>query len=102
MKKTLVGICSELDAGLYLKDWLSWHWKLGYDTAVVYLNNVNLMTKNMLRETHFNFLVEFRTIDGSVRQLDAYNDFLRHNDSDFATVIDVDEFVTIRSTLDLG
>ena len=49
MKKTLVGICSDLDAGLYLKDWLSWHWQLGYDDAVVYLNNVNQMTKNMLR-----------------------------------------------------
>lgn len=102
MKKTLVGICSDLDASLYLKDWLSWHWQLGYDDAVVYLNNVNLMTKNMLKETYFKIPVDFRTIDGSVRQLDAYNDFLRHNDSDFATVIDVDEFVTIRSTLDLS
>ena len=102
MKKTLVGICSDLDASLYLKDWLSWHWQLGYDTTVVYLNNVNYMTKGMLRETYFKIPVEFRTIDGSVRQLDAYNDFLRHNDSDFATVIDVDEFITIRSTLTLG
>ena len=67
MKKTLVGICSDLDARLYLKDWLSYHWQLGYDDAVVYLNNVNQMTKSILRETYLNIPVEFRTLDGSVR-----------------------------------
>ena len=55
----------------------------------------------MLYDIDFQIPVTYRTIDGSVKQLEAYNDFLRHNDSDFATVIDVDEFMKINSILTL-
>ena len=102
MKKSLVCICSELDAKYYLQDWILYHKKLGYDQIYVYLNNVNDITKTMLYDIDFQIPVTYRTIDGSVKQLEAYNDFLRHNDNtDYATVIDVDEFVNIHSTLTL-
>lgn len=101
MKKSLVCICSELDAKYYLQDWILYHKKLGYDQIYVYLNNVLEITKNMLYEKDYNIPVTYRTIDGSIKQLEAYNDFLRHNDSDFATIIDVDEYMKINSFLTL-
>ena len=85
MKIALVAIAKDEDN--YLREWLDYHFKIGFDDAYVYCNNW---------QPHIAVPKNTHLIDwpGEVQQLNAYNDFISKfsKDYDWALFIDVDEF----------
>ena len=85
MKIALVAIAKDEDN--YLREWLDYHFKIGFDDAYVYCNNW---------QPHIAVPKNTHLIDwpGEVQQLPAYNDFIKNKskDYDWALFIDVDEF----------
>lgn len=86
MKVALV--CIAKDEDHYLREWLDWHFNIGFDTAYVYCND---WQPHMAVPPNTNIIYW----PGKVQQLNAYNDFLAKysKDFDWAAFIDVDEFI---------
>lgn len=95
MKVALVCIAKDEDS--YIKEWVEYHIKLGFDDIFMYQNNYrsSYEHKNLIK-------INFDTTDGN-RQLQAYNDFIRKNTNkyDFAAFFDVDEFLVLKKHNDV-
>lgn len=89
MMKTAL-VCIACNEDHYIYDWIDYHHKIGYDDIFVFCNNWRYVSP----DSH-SFFIPF---DGEARQLDTYNMFLHlyGNDYDYATFIDVDEYIVIK------
>ena len=74
----------------YIKEWVDYHTKLGFDQVFIYQNDwrCGVPLDNAT-------LIEF---DGHGRQQEAYNNFLRHwyNHYDWVMFLDADEFLVLK------
>lgn len=88
MRTALVCIANNEDD--YIEDWIDYHHKLGYDDIFVFMNDWRYRSPD---KNSF-----FIPLDGEAMQLNAYNFFLNNyrNNYDYATFIDVDEFMTLK------
>lgn len=88
MKLALVCIAKNEDN--YIKEWVSYHKKLGFDDIFIFENNwkSNIIENNVIT-------IKF---DGEVKQISAYNTFIDRfkSDYDWVLFIDVDEFVVLK------
>ena len=93
MRTALVAIACNEDH--YLREWFSYHHKIGFDEIYVYQNNWHFKEE----VPDYVHLIDF---PGQCMQLPAYNDFIKkHNkDYDWALFIDVDEFFVPNSFKD--
>jgi hypothetical protein len=88
MKVALVCIAKDEDE--YIKEWIDYHKKLGFDNIFVFENNWRCKVQDEIVTT-----IEF---DGEVKQIPAYNTFIDRfrYDYDWVAFIDVDEFVVLK------
>ena len=88
MKVALVCIAKDEDE--YIKEWIDYHKKLGFDSIFIFENNWRCKVKDDIVTA-----IEF---DGVVKQIPAYNAFIERfgYDYDWAAFIDVDEFVVLK------
>jgi hypothetical protein len=88
MKVALVCIAKNEDN--YIKEWVDYHTKLGFDQICIYQNDWRCSVQ-LDNTTIMDF-------DGPNRQTEAYNNFLRywHNDYDWVAFLDVDEFLVLK------
>lgn len=88
MKVALVCIAKNEDN--YIKEWVEYHTKLGFDHICIYQNDWRCSVQ-LDNTTIMDF-------DGPNRQTEAYNNFLRywHNDYDWVAFLDVDEFLVLK------
>lgn len=89
MMKTAL-VCIACNEDKYIDDWLNYHHALGYDDIFVFMNNWRYRSP----DSHSFFI----PLDGDCKQIEAYNIFLKlyRNDYDYATFIDVDEYVVLK------
>jgi hypothetical protein len=82
-------VCIAKDEDNYIEEWINYHFKLGFDKIFIYENNwrCKLDIPNVVK-------IPF---DGELKQVEAYNSFLKNYKSDFDWVgfIDVDEFLVL-------
>lgn len=90
----LVAIAKDEDE--YLKEWVDYHLKIGFDDIFVYQNNWRY-TKNDIHDSK----VHLEILDGHRMQNKCYNDFIEKFkcDFDFAIFLDIDEFLFIENNL---
>ena len=88
MKVALVCIAKDEDE--YIKEWIEYHKKLGFDNIFVFENNWRCKVKDDIVTN-----IEF---DGDRKQIPAYNTFIERfrYDYDWAAFIDVDEFIVLK------
>lgn len=86
MKSVLVAIAKNEDN--YLKEWVDYHLKLGFDKIVIYQNNWRYTRNDLIGNVQ---LIEF---DGQRMQPKAYQHFIdqNYNNFDFGCFWDIDEF----------
>jgi hypothetical protein len=88
MKIALVCIAKNEDN--YIKEWVDYHKKLGFDDIFIFENNwvSNLEDSNVIK-------IKF---NGEVKQISSYNTFIDRfqYDYDWACFIDVDEFIVLK------
>ena len=85
MRTALVAIACNEDH--YLREWITYHHKIGFDDIYVYQNNWQFKEE----VPSYVHLIDF---PGMCQQNPAYNDFIKNKskDYDWALFIDVDEF----------
>lgn len=95
MTTALVAIAKNEDH--YLKEWVDYNLKLGFDEIFVYQNNWRYQ-KGEISDSRVHLL----ELDGHRMQNPCYNDFIRdHNQEyDFIACFDCDEFLHIRDNVD--
>ncbi|MBR3225044.1 MAG: glycosyltransferase family 92 protein [Atopobiaceae bacterium] len=83
--------------GSYLKEWVEYHRLLGIDRFYLYDNESTDNTREVLVPYVEDGLVVLRSMAGSARQMDAYNDALnRYGKScKYMAFIDADEFIAV-------
>lgn len=88
MKVALVCIAKNED--LYIDEWIDYHFKLGFDEIFVYQNNWRF-NKDIENVTKIEF-------DGTQKQIESYNDFIKNHGNRFtwAAFLDVDEFLVLK------
>jgi len=88
MKVALVCIAKDEDE--YIKEWIDYHKKLGFDNIFVFENNWRCKVKDDAVT-----IIEF---DGEVKQIPAYNTFIERfrYEYDWVAFLDVDEFVVLK------
>jgi hypothetical protein len=88
MKVALVCIAKDEDE--YIKEWIDYHKKLGFDKIFVFENNWRCKVKDDMVST-----IEF---DGEIMQIPAYNAFIERfrYEYDWVSFIDVDEFIVLK------
>jgi hypothetical protein len=88
MKIALVCIAKNEDN--YIKEWIDYHKKIGFDNIYIYENNwrCKINESNVIK-------IPF---DGNIRQLSAYNHFINHfrNKYQWAAFFDIDEFLVLK------
>ena len=90
MKTVLVCIAKNEDN--YIKEWVDYHLKLGFDNIFIYENNwrcnVDFQSDKVIK-------IPF---DGNVKQLESYHNFIIHHTDkfDWAAFFDVDEFLVLK------
>lgn len=90
MKVALV--CIAKDEDNYIKEWVEYYLKLGFDDIFMYQNNYRCSYNNeKLIKIDFD-------VNHNHRQPDAYNNFMKtnHGKYDFAAFFDVDEFLVLK------
>jgi len=88
MKISLVCIAKNEDN--YIKEWVDYHKKLGFDNIFIYENNwVCNISDDIVIKIKF---------DGETKQIDAYNNFIKKfkQDYDWVVFVDVDEFIVLK------
>lgn len=101
-----IGACAIIkNENLYLRDWVEYHLRLGFDKIFIYDNNDTEYLEGVIYDYIMNGKVEvtpwIRYMDDSstmydllATQIAAYNDCIdKHNDFDWITFIDGDEFI---------
>lgn len=88
MKVALVCIAKNEDH--YIKEWVDYNFKLGFDHIFIYENDWRCSLDNPN--------VSKIPFDGRSKQIEAYNNFLRHSSSEYQWVafFDVDEFLVLK------
>lgn len=88
MKVALVCIAKNED--LYIKEWIDYHLKLGFDDIIIYQND--------WRWDYEQNNVVKHELDGQVKQREAYNHFIQKNfrNYDWVAFFDVDEFLVLK------
>lgn len=83
-------VCIAKDEEHYIKEWVDYHLKLGFDDIFIYQNDWRA-------EQFDNPRVHLIEMDGEARNMVAYNHFLLNYRYDFAhvAVMDVDEFLAL-------
>jgi len=81
--------------GLYFKEWIEWHRRMGVEKFYIYDNESTDSTKEVLTPYIESGLVEYRWFPGYRRQLAAYDDCLANYrfDARWIAIIDLDEFI---------
>lgn len=92
MKTALVAIAKNEDN--YLKEWVDYNLEVGFDEIFIFQNNWRYKGSDI---TYPN--VHLLECDGHRMQNPCYNMFIRdnHHKYDFATFLDIDEFLHIKS-----
>lgn len=95
MKTAVLCIAAEFERP-YLQEWADWHHNIGFDDIWIITNNWDLS-----KELYAPWIKTAR-IDGQVKQLQAYNDWLYslRTQYDWALVVDVDEFLYLPTPLE--
>jgi hypothetical protein len=93
MKVSLV--CIAKDEDNYIKEWIDYHKKLGFDDIFIYENNWD---SNVNEEN-----VHTIKMDGEIKQIESYNHFIKeyYSKYDWVAFIDVDEFITLKKHKDI-
>ncbi len=93
MKISLV--CIAKDEDNYIKEWIDYHKKLGFDDIFIYENNWD---SNINEEN-----VHTIKMDGEIKQIESYNHFIKeyYGKYDWVAFIDVDEFITLKKHKDI-
>lgn len=88
MKVALVCIAKNEDN--YIKEWITYHKKLGFDDIFIYENN----WKSNIKETNV-YTLKF---NGEVKQVESYNHFIINYSGEYGWVsfIDIDEFIVLK------
>jgi len=83
-------VCIAKNEDKYIKEWVEYHLKLGFDDVFVYQNDWRLLE-------NINNLHKLE-LDGKKQQKKAYNLFIEHYKSsyDWAAFFDVDEFLVLK------
>lgn len=88
MKTCLVCIAKNEDH--YIKEWIDYHLKLGFDNICIYTNDWDFIDSN-------SKIIKYQ-INGETQQLNAYNHFLINNNYnyDWVAFLDIDEFLVLK------
>jgi hypothetical protein len=93
------------DRGPYLKEWVSFHYLVGFRKFYLYTHNCNDNTADIINELKLKFDIKTFTVSESISspQLNAYrHSYEEHNhEVDWMAFIDGDEFLFSPSSLDL-
>lgn len=91
MKTALVSIAKDEDN--YLKEWVEYHLKIGFDDVYVFQNNWRYTRGDITNE---KFHLEI--LDGECKQNECYNNFILnyYDKFDWIAFFDIDEFLYIR------
>ena len=89
-------VCIAKNEDRYIAEWIKYHKALGFDEIFVYQNNWKCTDSEALAESH----VHWKEINGEIKQLVAYNDFLKENYGtiDWAAFFDCDEFLVLKDS----
>lgn len=81
--------------GPYLKEWIEYHQLVGVDKFYLYDNESNDSTHNILLPYIESGIVEYTFLEGTGKQLYAYNDAIRKHKQEvrFMAFIDLDEYI---------
>jgi hypothetical protein len=89
-KKKSALVCIAKNEDHYIKEWIEYHTKLGFDKIFIYQNDwrCNLEHPNITKYE----------LDGYGKQTEAYNFFIRdhHTEYEWAAFFDVDEFLVLK------
>lgn len=88
MKTVICAIAKNEDK--YISDFCMYHLAIGFDEIHIYDNGTEIQYQNEKIIVH-----PFRNVRSKGPQLEAYNNFLKTVDYDWAAFIDIDEFVTL-------
>lgn len=93
MKVSLV--CIAKDEDLYIDEWIQYHKKLGFDDIYIYQNDWRWSG-----ESENVYKIE---VDGPTKQKESYNNFIKHNRTnyDWVAFFDVDEFLVLKKHKDI-
>lgn len=85
-------VCIAKNEDLYIDEWLKYNLKRGFSHIYVYQNDWRYAGDKAAYPN-----VTWLELDGKVKQLPAYHDFIskHYNDFDFAAFFDVDEYLTL-------
>lgn len=88
MKTCLVCIAKNEDH--YIKEWIDYHLKLGFDNICIYTNDWEFINDN-------SKIIKYE-INGETQQFNAYNHFLINNNYKYnwAAFLDIDEFLVLK------
>ena len=81
----------------YIKEWVDYHLKLGFDKIIIYDNNDidGERYDELLSEFIERGQVELRDVRGKrAMQRVVYNEFYHEGDFDWVAIIDIDEFIS--------
>jgi hypothetical protein len=83
-------VCIAKNEDHYIDEWIKYHTKLGFDHIFIYTND-------WLYESD-NEKVSIFSVNGSGKQLYAYNDFVKNKSSgyDWAAFFDIDEYLVLK------
>jgi hypothetical protein len=83
-------VCIAKDEENYIKEWIDYHFKLGFDDIFIYQNDWRWPV-----EMHNVHKIEF---DGSFKQVEAYNNFIQtyYEKYDWIAFFDLDEFLVLK------
>lgn len=87
MKVALV--CVAKDEDNYIKEWVDYHIKLGFDHVFIFENDWNC-------ELDSDYITK-QSYTGRGRQVEMYNSFIQNNSEyDWAAFLDIDEFLVLK------
>lgn len=83
------------DEGIYFKEWLDWHIKMGVEKFYIYDNGSTDNTLEVLQPYIDRGIVDYTFFPGQKMQIKAYDDCIdRHRlDARWLAFIDIDEFI---------
>jgi len=81
----------------YLKEWVTYHIKLGFSRVYIYDNSDNNSLKTFFKDSPLENHVTIIHFPGKLQQYPVYNHFIKNNSKHhtWAAIIDCDEFITM-------
>lgn len=83
------------DEGVYLKEWIEWHIKMGVEKFYIYDNGSKDDTLNVLKPYIDSGIVDYKYFPGQKMQIKAYDLCIDNHrlDTRWLAFIDIDEFI---------